>query len=222
MFDVSQAHGQAGLIGLAGLASGGISTRAVSYVPREEPSTKAHERAEALGLTSVRFADVGLDDIDRVENEFLGGPVQLLLALHACDTASDDALATAITRGIPAIVCAPCCHEELAEQLEHAKAPQVASLVRLGLLRQRYASALTDALRIDVLEATGYQVGTISWPNSTHCAPHMIVHARRPDTGPVKADAWELDEVGATCDRLGVRPGLLAALVGYSAGAGTR
>lgn len=222
IFDVSRAHAQGGLTGIAGLASAGISTRAVVTLPRDEPATKAYSRAEALGLTSVTFADVGLDDINRVETQFLGGPVQLLLALHGCDTASDDALATAITRGIPSIVCAPCCHQELAEQLEHAKLPQSSSLVRFGLLRQRYASALTDALRIDLLEACGYEVGTITWPNTMHSPAHMILHARRRDTGPVNPDAWGLDDVGVTCDRLGVRPGLLGALVGFSAEVGSR
>ncbi|TPV94898.1 MAG: methyltransferase [Myxococcales bacterium FL481] len=222
IFDVSREPDQAGLTGVAGLTSAGISTRAVVALSREEPATQAYARAEALGLTSVTFADLDLDDVERVEAQLLGGPVQLLLALHACDTASDDALATAITRGVPAIVCAPCCHEELAEQLEHATRPPNASLVRCGVLRRRYASALTDALRLDLLEACGYEVGTISWPTQPHMPAQLIVHARRRDTGPVNTDAWALDKVGVTCDRLGVRPGLLAALVGFSAGAGTR
>ena len=80
----------------------------------------------------------------------------MVLALHACDTATDDALARAVGWGSPLVLAAPCCHHDIAAQLRRATPPApYASLIRHGILRERFADTLTDALRASLLRLVG-------------------------------------------------------------------
>ena len=73
----------------------------------------------------------------------------MVLALHACDTATDDALARAVGWGSALVLAAPCCHHDVAAQLRRAPTPApYAALTRHGILRERFADTLTDALRL--------------------------------------------------------------------------
>ena len=75
-------------------------------------------------------------------------PPDVVLALHACDTATDDALARAVTWRAPVVLAAPCCHHDIAAQLRRSPTPAPYSLLtRNGILRERFADTLTDAVR---------------------------------------------------------------------------
>ena len=83
-------------------------------------------------------------------------PPDVVLALHACDTATDDALARAIEWGTPLVLAAPCCHHDIAAQLRKAPTPApYAMLTRHGILRERFADTLTDGLRASLLRLAG-------------------------------------------------------------------
>jgi hypothetical protein len=107
-----------------------------------------------------------------------GGTVDVLIALHACDTATDDAIHLGITGQAGLIVCAPCCQHEIAPQLE-AQASQIGGLLKFGLLRQRQADLVTDAARALLLEAHGYEVRVIEFVSTEHTAKNLMIAAVR-------------------------------------------
>jgi SAM-dependent methyltransferase len=161
---------------------------------------------------NARVADsLGLgDEMDFLQSDIgsaeLDAQPDVVLALHACDTATDDALARAVTWDAPVVLAAPCCHHDVAAQLRRAPTPApYSSLTRNGILRERFADTLTDAMRASVLRMVGYRVDVIDFVPSAHTPRNTLLRAvrtgaRRPD----EAEA-EFDELTRTW---GVHPKL--------------
>ena len=104
----------------------------------------------------------------------------VVLALHACDTATDDALARAVTWDAPLVLAAPCCHHDVAAQLRRAPTPAPYTLLtRNGILRERFADTLTDAMRASVLRLLGYRVDVIDFVDSKHTPRNTLLRAVR-------------------------------------------
>ena len=127
------------------------------------------------------------------------------LALHACDTATDDALNRALDWEASLVLAAPCCHHDIAAQLRTLDVPEpYAMLTRHGILRERFADTLTDALRASLLRREGYRVDVVEFVESAHTPRNTLLRAVR--TGAPGPDAArEYDELLAAW---GVRPKL--------------
>jgi len=127
-------------------------------------------------------------------------PPDVVLALHACDTATDDALARAVEWGTPLILAAPCCHHDIAAQLRRAPTPApYAMLTRHGILRERFADTLTDGLRASMLRLQGYRVDVMQFVGSEHTPRNTLLRAVRTVTvAPTDAERKEYDDVVAT------------------------
>jgi SAM-dependent methyltransferase len=107
----------------------------------------------------------------------------VVLALHACDTATDDALARAVEWEAPLVLAAPCCHHDIARQLRREGPPApYAMLTKDGILRERLADTLTDALRASLLRQQGYRVDVIQFVGSRHTPRNTLVRALRAGT----------------------------------------
>ncbi len=107
-----------------------------------------------------------------------GRPPDVVLALHACDTATDDALARAIAWETPVILAAPCCHHDVAAQLRRTPTPApYAMLTRHGILRERFADTLTDGLRASLLRLAGYRVDVMQFVGSQHTPRNTLLRA---------------------------------------------
>jgi SAM-dependent methyltransferase len=124
------------------------------------------------------------DRIRFVAGTILEAPVDpepdLVLALHACDTATDEALARGVRWGAKWILAAPCCHHDLAAQLRRQPAPSPYDLLtRQGILRERFADVLTDSLRAAVLRLHGYRVDVVEFVESRHTPRNLLLRARR-------------------------------------------
>ena len=127
-----------------------------------------------------------------------------MLALHACDTATDDALARAVTWEAPLVLAAPCCHHDIAAQLRRTPTPAPYSLLtRSGILRERFADTLTDAVRASVLRQVGYRVDVIDFVDSRHTPRNTLLRAVRTGAAPSPDARRELDDVVTTW---GIRP----------------
>jgi hypothetical protein len=136
----------------------------------------------------------------------------VVLALHACDTATDDALAAAVRWGAPLILAAPCCHHALQAQLKAASATAPSpfpALTRHGLLRERFGDVLTDAVRAAILRLLGYRVETVEFVASEHTPRNVLLRAARTGAQP-PVGAWA--EYDALCAAWGIAPPLAAAL----------
>ncbi len=139
---------------------------------RPELVALCNQVAARHGFTGLRFipgtiADASLDAVD------------VLVALHACDTATDDALARGVRAGAAVLVTAPCCHKELRPQLRAG--PAWAGLLRHGILRERQADLVTDALRAALLEWAGYAARVFEFIAPEHTAKNLMLAATRRD-----------------------------------------
>ena len=128
----------------------------------------------------------------------------VVLALHACDTATDEALARAVGWGARWILAAPCCHHDIAAQLRTAPQPYPA-LTRHGILRERFADTLTDALRAALLRLHGYRVEVVEFVDSAHTPRNLMLRAARTDA---PATAEQRAEYDALVRTWGVNPAL--------------
>lgn len=135
--------------------------------------------------------------------------IDLLVSLHACDTATDEALAAGVVLEARAIVLAPCCHHELAGQLSNGDGWS-AAVLRHGLLRGRLADLVTDSLRAAALEALGYRTDVIEFVAAEHTAKNVMIRAVRRPAGQAAARASRegLAAYDAIASRWGVEPTL--------------
>lgn len=109
----------------------------------------------------------------------------VVLALHACDTATDDALARAVRWGAPVVLASPCCHHDVQRQLQEQPTPHpYALLTRHGLLRERFGDVLTDALRAAVLRLVGYRVEVVEFVDAAHTPRNAMIRAVRTGAAP--------------------------------------
>ena len=102
-----------------------------------------------------------------------------LIALHACDTATDDAIRRGIELGAKPIVVAPCCHKELRPQF--GKPEPLAPVLRHGVMEERMAEWLTDGLRALFLEWAGYRTKVVEFISSEHTPKNLMIAAVRHD-----------------------------------------
>jgi SAM-dependent methyltransferase len=108
--------------------------------------------------------------------------VDALVALHACDTATDDAIRRGIELGAKLIVVAPCCHKEIRHQL--GKPTPLAPVLQHGIMAERMAEWVTDGLRALYLEYAGYETKIFEFVSSEHTPKNLMISAvRRPQPG---------------------------------------
>lgn len=116
----------------------------------------------------------------------LAAPVDLAIWLHACDIATDHALARSIEVQAETILAVPCCQHELHHQLQHA---ELAPLLEHGILRERWAALCTDALRAKLLEAQGYRTQVLEFIDLEHTAKNLLIRAQRSPLSPDQRQA---------------------------------
>jgi len=130
-------------------------------------------------------------------------PVDLAVSLHACDTATDAALAQAIRWKSRVILAVPCCQHEFAGQL---KGREIAPLIGHGILRERFAAIATDALRSLVLEIAGYATQVVEFIDMEHTAKNILIRAVKRQHADNRQRALHLEEYRALKTLLGIEP----------------
>lgn len=131
---------------------------------------ESRRMAEELHYSNMKFVqtDIGLYEPDC--------RYDMLLTLHACDTATDKALNFAIHNKIPAIICVPCCHKELNAQYH---LDGLEEIFRYGILKARIADSLTDGLRALYLEGQGYDVSMLEYISPIDTPKNLMLRALR-------------------------------------------
>jgi SAM-dependent methyltransferase len=175
---------------------------------REDQRVRNTELARRLGCADrVRFvAGTILDaDVEQAPN--------MVLALHACDTATDEALSRAVRWRSEYVLAAPCCHHDIATQLRRGTPPGAyQALTRHPILRERFADVLTDSLRAALLRLHGYRTEVVEFIESRHTPRNLLLRARRTGAPPTQAQRAEYADLAGAW---GVTPHL-AALLEYS------
>jgi len=157
---------------------------------------ECEELARRLDAEGLRF-EVG--DIAEADLS-----VDLVVSLHACDTATDVALDRAIRAGAEVILSVPCCHHELLGQLSNET---LRPLLRHGTLRERFAAEVTDAARARLLELAGYDVRVVEFVALEHTPKNILLRATR-TSRPARDRDRLAAEYRAFADTLGIRPAL--------------
>lgn len=171
-------------------------------------------KAQARERNTRIAAGLGWQSGMRFVEGTIGGAVvdpapHLVLALHACDTATDDALARAIEWQSPVVLAAPCCHHDVQRQLGGSPPPPYGPVARHGILRERFADVLTDALRAAILRLVGYRVEVIEFVDSAHTPRNTLLRAVR--TG-APADPAQVREYLDLVESWQVQPALATRL----------
>ena len=131
-------------------------------------------------------------DIARYESED-GKHPDMVVTLHACDTATDYALEKAVKWGASVILCVPCCQHELNKQIE---CDILSPIMKYGLLKERFAALLTDGLRAEMLEECGYKTQVLEFIDMEHTPKNILIRAvkRKKDMGKADSPAFKKTE----------------------------
>ncbi|HXK50283.1 MAG TPA: SAM-dependent methyltransferase [Clostridiales bacterium] len=135
---------------------------------RQDLVDKCSNIAGEAGFSGLKFLQGSISDFDIPACD-------ILIALHACDTATDDALFKGISSGAEVIVVSPCCHKQIRKQLEITN--ELREISRHGILEERLAEMATDSLRALMLEAKGYSVNVFEYISDEHTHKNIMITA---------------------------------------------
>nr|WP_269327145.1 SAM-dependent methyltransferase [Kineosporia mesophila] len=176
---------------LASEVDPGVQTLGVDIRP-EMAERNARVAAQA-GLEGLGFKAASIEEA-AVDPEFTG--VDIVLALHACDTATDDSLALAVRWQARGVLAAPCCHQDIQRQLADSQGGiPFAGLTRHAILRERFADVLTDTVRADLLRLLGYRVEVVEFIDSRHTPRNALIRAVHTGTAPTARRVAEYTEL---------------------------
>ena len=150
----------------------GVRAKIIGYDLKEDVVAHCNEVAARYGYEGLRFvvADVTRDVL-------YDEHIDMLVTLHACDTATDYALHYAISRGVEHIFSVPCCQHEVNKTIQ--KGGDFDILLSHGLFQERFSALLTDAIRAAVLEDEGYDVDVIEFIDFAHSPKNLMLRCRR-------------------------------------------
>ena len=146
----------------------GIDATMTGLDLKEDVISKCQMTAMRYGYDKLSFkvGDVAVYESDK--------PVDIVITLHACDTATDFAIYHAIRWGTKIIISVPCCQHELNSQIE---SEDYSILTRYGLLKERTAAIMTDAIRANLLEYSGYKTQILEFIDFTHTPKNLLIRA---------------------------------------------
>lgn len=179
-----------------------LPVRIIGLDLKEDVITRCSSLALAYGYSGLHFA------VGDIADYKLTDTADMVISLHACDTATDFALARAVRWKARVILAVPCCQHEMNAQLSdktEGAAPGRTVLkpaLKYGIVRERLAALFTDVLRAELLEAEGYQVQILEFIDMTHTPKNLLIRAVRIDRAVRNSDYTGLR------DFLGVKPAL--------------
>ena len=137
---------------------------------KEDVIKSCSDLAARLGVKNINFV---CGDIAK----YSGKNPDIVITLHACDVATDYALAFAVERGAKAILSVPCCQKEVNAQLGKSSNALFAPLLRHGIFRERFSALMTDAVRAQLLEARGYKVQVLEFIDMEGTPKNLMIRA---------------------------------------------
>jgi hypothetical protein len=150
-----------------------MGTKIVGVEMREDMVTLCNRIASHSKLTNLSFTQASIQNYDATG-------ANILIALHACDTATDDAIYKGITAGAELIVVAPCCHKQIRREIEESESnPELGFLLRHGIFMERQAEMVTDGLRSLILESCGYSTKVFEFISDAHTPKNVMIVATK-------------------------------------------
>jgi SAM-dependent methyltransferase len=184
------------------LWSQGIPVNVIGIDVRESARKRNNEIAKKLGISkTINFLaeEISQTTLDTAD---------VAIALHACDTATDDAISWAVTADAKLALIAPCCHHDIQAQMVDIPEPWQ-MMARNGIMKERLGDLITDALRMQILKLLGYRVEAIEFIGGEHTPRNLMIRAVK--TGAV-ADATERSRYEEMVSLWKVKPALASLL----------
>lgn len=162
--------------------------------------SRCGELARQLRYDGLRFQQGDISEFRDAEK------VDMVVSLHACDKATDYAMEKAVKWGADVILAVPCCQHELNGQIQCG---ELAPILRYGVIKERVAALITDALRADLLEEKGYDVQILEFIDMEHTPKNLMIRAVKSDAmRPGSAWARKSEDLARTMEFLHVDPAL--------------
>lgn len=157
---------------------------------------KCNHLAEKYGYEKLRFYQGDIADYEGVS------AVDMVVTLHACDTATDYALAKAVEWGAKVILSVPCCQHEINRQIKNE---MLEPILKYGILKERMSALFTDGIRANLLESMGYETQILEFIDMEHTPKNLLIRAVK--TGNKKdmekaANLMEVLNISPTLERL--------------------
>jgi len=186
------------------LRSQGMPVKVIGIDVRTAARDRNNEIAQQLGISSTiefraeEIADTTLASAD------------IAIALHACDTATDDAIAWAINSDAKLALIAPCCHHDIQAQMHEVPEPW-SIVTRNGIMKERLGDLLTDGLRMQIMKLRGYRVEAIEFIGGEHTPRNLMIRAVKTGAGADASEKQKYDEMLALWK---VKPALASLIKG--------
>lgn len=159
----------------------GYDIRIIGLDLKKDVIRLCNELSEKYGYEKLKFLEGNIADYTGVDE------VDMVVTLHACDTATDFALAKAVGWNAKVILSVPCCQHELNGQIQN---DMLAPVLKYGLIKERMAALITDALRAEYLEGEGYDAQILEFIDMEHTPKNILIRAVK--TGKKKANKEEI------------------------------
>ena len=150
----------------------GLDVNIIGLDLKEDVIYFCNEVAVDLGYDKLRFIHGDIKDYKEAAE------VDMVVTLHACDTATDAALVKAVNWGAEAILSVPCCQHEFYDKIHN---PVLEPMLNHGIIKEKLASLVTDSLRANVLEILGYQVQLLEFIDMEHTSKNILIRAIKTD-----------------------------------------
>ncbi len=184
----------------------GLDIRVTGIELRQNLVDFCNKTAAAAGFSDLHFVAADI-------NDYHPERLDVLIALHACDTATDLALAKGIHARAGIVIVAPCCHKQIRKEMDAHN--ELAPVLRHGILEERQAEIVTDGIRALLLEANGYKTNVFEFISTEHTAKNVMItaiEAGRSTTGGQRRDE-ALEKVAALKSGFGIREHYLEGLL---------
>jgi precorrin-6B methylase 2 len=137
---------------------------------REDLVNTCNAIAQKAGFKNLSFVKGTIEEteLDKID---------ILIALHACDTATDDAIYRGIKSEAELIVCAPCCHKQIRKSMNVTN--ELGNVTRFGILKERQAEIITDSLRAMIMEAFGYKTNVFEFISLEHTPKNVMIVGKK-------------------------------------------
>lgn len=177
----------------------GLDVQITGLDLKEDVIQNCNRAARRYGYEGLHFE---LGDISGYDCPY---PVDMVLSLHACDTATDYALDKAVKWGAKVILSVPCCQHEVNKQIS---CQELKPILQYGIIKERMSALITDALRADILKSEGYETDLLEFIDMEHTPKNILIRAVRKEGMKAERQKEEKDKIIDVMKFLQVEPAL--------------
>ena len=166
---------------------------------KEDVIKDCNRLSKKYGYDKLRFIKGDIAEYDGQNT------VDMVVTLHACDTATDYALDKAVKWGSRVILSVPCCQHEINKQIHNE---ELSALLRYGIIKERMAALITDAVRANLLEAEGYETSILEFIDMEHTPKNLLIRAVKRDSADGRRQQEVKQKVNEVAEFLHIDPTL--------------